>query len=39
MNQNGAEVVSIMPKFQPGIKDGNPVNVSFRIPIIFQVQD
>ena len=39
MNQNAIEVLSMLPDLTPGSMNGKPVNVSYKLPIIFQVVD
>lgn len=39
MNQNAIEVIGLLPNFKPGTKEGKPVNVSFKMPLMFQVAD
>ena len=39
MNQNAIEVIGLLPDLKPGMKDGKPINVSYKMPLIFQVQD
>ncbi|GAB5398922.1 MAG: hypothetical protein Aureis2KO_05070 [Aureisphaera sp.] len=33
INQNAIDVITILPKFKPGMKDGKPVNVSYILPL------
>lgn len=37
MNQNAIEVVGLLPDLKPGTKDGKPVNVSYKMPLIISV--
>ena len=39
MNQNAIDVIAVLPKFKPGMKDGKPINVSYNVPLLFQVKD
>ena len=39
MNQNAIDVIAVLPKLKPGMKDGQPINVSYKLPIFFQVND
>jgi hypothetical protein len=39
MNQNAIEVIGLLPNLKPGMKDGKPINVSYKMPLIFQVHD
>jgi len=39
MNQNAIEVIGLLPDLKPGMKDGEPINVSYKMPLIFQIQD
>ena len=39
LNQNAIEVIGLLPDLKPGMKDGKPINVSYKMPLIFQVQD
>jgi hypothetical protein len=39
MNQNAIEVIGLLPNLKPGMKDGEAINVSYKMPLIFQVQD
>ena len=39
MNQNAIDVIGLLPNLKPGIKDGEPINVSYKMPLIFQIQD
>ncbi|WCO00235.1 energy transducer TonB [Psychroserpens ponticola] len=39
MNQNAIDVIGLLPDMKPGMKDGEPINVSYKMPLIFQVQD
>jgi TonB family protein len=38
LNAEASRVVSIMPKWKPGIKDGKAVRVSYNLPIKFTLQ-
>ena len=37
--EEGKRVVAMLPKMKPGEKDGQPVNVIYSLPIIFQVSE
>jgi hypothetical protein len=39
MNQNAIDVIGVLPKLKPGMKDGKPINVSYKMPLLFQVED
>lgn len=39
LNQNAIEVIGLLPNLKPGMKDGKPINVSYKMPLTFQVQD
>ncbi|WP_127844640.1 energy transducer TonB [Psychroflexus aestuariivivens] len=39
MNQNAVEVISQLPEFKPGIKDGKPVNIAYKMPITFMIHN
>lgn len=39
MNQNAIEVIGLLPNLKPGMKDGEPINVYYKMPLIFQIQD
>ena len=39
MNQNAIDVIAILPKFKPGMKDGKPINVSYKLPVLYQVKE
>ncbi len=39
LNQNAIEVIGLFPNLKPGMKDGKPINVSYKMPLTFQVQD
>lgn len=36
--QEALRVVNLMPKWQPGMKDGQPVKVSYTLPVGFYMQ-
>lgn len=38
LDQEALNVVKKMPKWKPGIQDGDPVNVEYSLPIRFQLQ-
>uniref|UniRef100_UPI00404AE245 energy transducer TonB n=1 Tax=Gelidibacter sp. TaxID=2018083 RepID=UPI00404AE245 len=37
MNQNAIEVIGLLPDLKPGTKNGKPVNVLYKMPLIFQI--
>ena len=39
MNKNAIEVIGLLPNLKPGTKDGKPINVSYKMPLMFQVAD
>lgn len=39
MNQNAIEVIGLLPDFRPGTRDGKPINVSYKMPLTFQIAD
>ncbi len=39
LNQNAIDVIAVLPKFKPGMKDGKPINVSYKLPLLYQVKD
>ncbi|WP_405293037.1 energy transducer TonB [Algibacter sp. Ld11] len=39
MNKNAIEVIGLLPNLKPGMKDGKPINVSYKMPLTFQVHD
>lgn len=39
LNQNAIDVIASLPKFKPGAKDGKPINVTYNLPLLFQVKD
>jgi hypothetical protein len=39
MNQNAIEVIGLLPDLKPGTKDGTPINVLYKMPLMFQVAD
>ena len=39
MNQNAIEVIGLLPDFKPGTKNGKPVNVLYKLPLIFRITD
>ena len=39
MNDNAVEVIASIPTLKPGMKNGEKVNVSYVLPILFQVFD
>ena len=38
-DEEAVRVISSMPKWKPGIKDGKPVRVSYMMPIFFKLDD
>ncbi len=38
INQDVIDVIAILPKFKPGMKDGKPINVLYKLPLLFQVE-
>lgn len=38
LEKEGKRVVNLLPEMIPGKQDGKPVNVSYMVPIVFQVQ-
>lgn len=39
MNQHAIDVIAVLPKLKPGMKDGKPINVSYKLPLLFYVDD
>lgn len=39
MNQNAIEVIGLLPDLKPATKNGKPVNISYKMPLIFQIMD
>jgi hypothetical protein len=39
LNQSAIGVIAILPKFKPGMKDGKPINVLYKLPLIYQVKE
>jgi hypothetical protein len=39
MNQNAIEVIGLLPYLKPGTKNGKPVNISYKMPLIFQIEN
>lgn len=37
MNKNAIEVIGLLPDLKPGTLNGKPINVLYKIPLIFQV--
>lgn len=37
LNEHAIEIIGKMPNLKPGMKDGKPINVSYKLPITFQV--
>lgn len=37
INQHAIEIISLLPEFLPGTKNGKPINVLYKMPLIFQV--
>lgn len=38
LDKEAIRVVSLMPKWRPGIQDGRPVRITYTVPIHFQIQ-
>jgi TonB family protein len=38
LDNEAIRVVQLMPKWNPGLLDGTPVNVSFTLPVKFTIQ-
>lgn len=39
MNQNAIEVIGLLPDFKSETKNGKPVNVLYKLPLIFRITD
>ena len=39
MNQNAIDVIGLLPNLRPGTKNGKPINVSYKMPLVFQIAD
>lgn len=39
MNQNAIEVIGLLPDLKPGTIDGEPVNVFYKMPLVFQIAE
>lgn len=39
LDEEAMRVVKLIPRWKPGMQDGNPVNVSFALPITFELED
>ncbi|MBW3130043.1 energy transducer TonB [Hymenobacter profundi] len=39
IDNEAARVIASLPAWEPGYQDGNPVNVSFTVPVTFAIQD
>ena len=39
MNQNAIDVIGILPNLKPATKNGEPINVSYKLPLNFYVAD
>lgn len=39
LEEEGLRVIKMLPKMEPGIKDGAPVSVLYSLPIIFEIQE
>lgn len=37
MNQNAIEVIGLLPDLKPGTNKGKPVNVLYKMPLVFQI--
>ncbi|WP_298903471.1 energy transducer TonB [uncultured Psychroserpens sp.] len=37
MNQNAIEVIGLLPDLKPGMKNGKPVNVLYKMPLVIQI--
>ena len=37
MNQNAIEVIGLLPDLKPGTNNGKPVNVLYKMPLVFQI--
>lgn len=37
MNQNAIEVIGLLPDLKPGTQNGKPVNVLYKMPLVFQI--
>lgn len=37
MNQHAIKVIGLLPDLIPGLKDGEPINVSYKMPLVFVV--
>ncbi len=38
LEKEAERIISLLPKFKPGVLDGKPVRVPFSMPIIFRLQ-
>lgn len=38
LDKEALRIVSLMPKWKPGLKKGKPVRVRFTVPLIFRLQ-
>jgi protein TonB len=38
LEKEAQRIISLLPKFKPGILNGKPVRVPFSMPIIFRLQ-
>ena len=37
MNQHAVEVIKLLPQFQPALQEGKPIEVSYHLPVMFDI--